>query len=128
MEIESLLLSEDKFFNKYDRNNNVSFWVYDIYEKLFSTPQLVNVEQIIEGIIIESYEEYVDIQITEDGAISISVTHNSPDKSAIYSNTIMEKIKLLVETEEIETANVRLKYLSETLAMLTRNGIHSTKT
>ena len=46
----------------------------------------------------------------------ISVTHANPEKAADYANKLMEEIRLLVESENNSAQELRLSYLSETLA------------
>ena len=53
---------------------------------------------------------------TSGGAITILFTHADPEKAASYSNELMTAITNLMETEENDKKNIRLNYLSETLA------------
>ena len=53
---------------------------------------------------------------SDGGAIVISVTHIDPTKAANYANTFMEQIKNLVQQDSGAAQELRLSYLSETLA------------
>ena len=52
----------------------------------------------------------------ETGIISIAVTHKEPKLAANYANSIMEQIRNLIESEDAMAQELRLSYLSETLA------------
>ena len=54
--------------------------------------------------------------MTDVGAMKISVSHSDPKKAANYANKFMEEIRRLVENESISAQDLRLSYLSETLA------------
>ena len=46
----------------------------------------------------------------------ISVTHVDPKKASFYANNFMEELRKLVELESKAAQDLRLNYLSETLA------------
>ena len=74
----------------------------------------------LENAIIESnipkLQKNVEFELTEGGAIKISVTHIDPKKASYYANNLMEEIRKLVEKEAKASKALRLNYLSETLA------------
>ena len=71
---------------------------------------------IIENNIIANYRNNVKFSETESGAIAISVQHASPAKASKYANRFMENIRQLVEEENNTAQELKLNYLSETLA------------
>ena len=73
-------------------------------------------QAIIENSIIGNYRHNVKFSETEGGAIAISVRHASPTKAAEYANKFMEDIRQLVEDEDNTAQELKLNYLSETLA------------
>ena len=76
-------------------------------------------DAIIAYNVTKNYQENVKFTTTDkgfSGAIVVSVTHEDPKKAAFYANTFMEEIGQLVEDESIAAQELRLNYLSETLA------------
>ena len=53
---------------------------------------------------------------SQSGSVSILVTHVNFQKSSKYANDLLEEIRRLVEEEAKNAQNLRLSYLSETLA------------
>lgn len=107
---------KDTFFNSYDPDYNDPFWKSTV-KKLIGWEKTDNEKSaLIEKKIINSYRENVVFEQTDGGAISVSVTHTDPRKASMYANSIMEEIRLLVENESTSAQDLRLDYLSETLA------------
>ena len=73
-------------------------------------------DAIIENKIVETFKEVVSVSTTDAGAISLSVTHENPERAAFYANELMEFTRDLVLDEQEESTDLRLNYLSETLA------------
>ena len=71
---------------------------------------------IIERNVLASYRGNIDFSVTDGGAIQISVTHTDPQKASYYANSFMEEIRKMVEKETKASQELRLNYLSETLA------------
>ncbi len=55
-------------------------------------------------------------ELIGSGSIGISVTHVDPEKASYYANNFMEEIRQMVEEESDASQELRLNYLSETLA------------
>ena len=121
---ESASLENDHYFNTFDPNPKKLTWVNSI-KKLFN---LQNSEEdqisardeekkaLIENIIVGRYRKNVSFAETEAGAITVSVTHTIPKKAADYANAFMEEIRQLINDENKTDQELRLNYLSETLA------------
>ena len=71
---------------------------------------------IIENNILNNYRENVVFELTDGGAIELSVTHIDPEQASYYANGFMEEIRQLVEEESNASQALRLNYLSQTLA------------
>ena len=71
---------------------------------------------IIESNVLSQYRANVLYNLTDNGAIEVSVTHLDPQKASFYANNFMEEIRQLVEKENMFSQKLRLNYLSETLA------------
>ena len=73
-------------------------------------------KSIVENKVIQNFRKFVEFEETDGGAIVILVTHTIPKKASEYANALMEEMRLLVENESTTAKNLRLTYLSETLA------------
>ena len=112
-------LDRDKYFNSYNPENpdfKDPFWKAIIKKFIGWEKTKAEKNFIIERNIINNYLQNVNFDRTEGGAITISVTHADAKKAADYANTFMEEIRILTEDESITAQNLRLNYLSETLA------------
>ncbi len=109
-------LEKDKFFNTYDPNYVEPFWKLSIKKALGLQSAKPERNRIIENNIIKNYRKFVKADFTDTGTISVSVTHENSDSAAKYANLLMEEIKLLIEFESQESQELRLNYLSQTLA------------
>mgnify|MGYP001362627506 FL=1 len=111
-----LQFHNDTFFNNYNPNNKEPLWKAKVKEIIGWEKKIIDTDLIITQKIIKTFLRNVSIGTTPAGAISISVTHKNEKKAALYANQIMERIKRLIEVEEALNSEVRLAYLSETLA------------
>ena len=109
-------LDSDLFFNNYNPDNVDPAWKATVKKLIGWQKTEAEKNAIIENNIIKSYNKRVEISDTFGGSISISVTHSDPKKAAQYANIFMEEIRLLVEYENGAAQDLRLTYLSETLA------------
>ena len=82
---------------------------------------------IIENNVLKNYRKNVVFELTDGGAIEISVTHIDPEKASYYANGFMEEIRQLVEEESNASQALRLNYLSETLADALQDMEESTR-
>ena len=110
------LLYDDPFFNSFDPNYVEPLWKSTIKKTLNLNSQQASVNAKINNMVVSNFKKFVDINTFENGIISISVTHSIPKFAAHYSNAIMEEVKQLVEFESDKEQELRLTYLSETLA------------
>lgn len=110
------LLESDLHFNPYDSNYQDPFWKATIKKIIGWQKSDLEKSNIIERNILKNYRKNVFFEITDSGAISISVTHIDPQKASNYANNFMEEIRKLVENESTSAQALRLNYLSETLA------------
>ena len=111
-------LESDPYFNSYNPNldDKDPFWKATV-KKLIGWQELeFKKEAIIEKKIIGAFQENVIFKETDSGSISISVTHVDRQKASDYTNIFMEEFRLLIETESSLAQEMRLNYLSETLA------------
>ena len=109
-------LSNDPFFNTYDPNYQDPLWK-SIIKKLVNWQKTTrDPTAIIEKNILKNFLENVIIEETDTSAISISVTHSDPEKASYYANKFMDEIRKLVQKENTASQELRLSYLSETLA------------
>ena len=109
-------IDRDIYFNTYDPDYEDPFWKATIKQIIgWQTTELER-NAIIENNILNNYRENVLFGLTDGGAIQISVTHIDPEKASYYANGFMEEIRQVVEEESIAAQDLRLSYLSETLA------------
>ena len=94
----------------------IPFWKAKIKELLGWQKTKAERNDLIENTIIKNYQSNVNVGNSDGGAIVISVTHIDPTKAANYANTFMEQIKNLVQQDSGAAQELRLSYLSETLA------------
>ena len=73
-------------------------------------------DAVIEDRIVSKFRSAISASTTDVGAISLSVTHEDPERAAFYANELMEFTRDLVLDEQEESTDLRLNYLSETLA------------
>lgn len=113
---QRLSLYEDFYFNDYDPSPKERSWKDLINDALGWEKTVAERNAIIENNIILNFRKNVDFKRTEGGAYIISVTHIDPNKAADYANSFMHQLQRLVEDENNAAQELRLSYLSETLA------------
>ncbi len=109
-------IDRDRYFNTYNPDNKDPFWKATIKKIIGWQKTELEKNAIIEKNIIKNYRKNVLFDVTGGGAIEISVTHVEPEKASIYANNFMEEIRQVVEEESNAAQELRLNYLSETLA------------
>ena len=109
-------MDRDPYFNNYNPDYKDPSWIANIKKLLGRQEKKLKRQAIIENNIIKNYKKAVKVSETDGGAILISVTHKSAEKAAEDANAFMDEIQSLVEQENNEAQNLRLSYLSETLA------------
>lgn len=113
---EKVSLKEDSYFNTYDPNYKDPVWKAFIKKLIGWKRATLDEQAFIESSIIANFKEFISVESTVGGAISVSATHEDPEIAARYANTVMNEMKELVERENKEAQDIRLIYLSETLA------------
>ncbi len=106
----------DYYFNTYDPDYEDPLWKAAIKKIIGWQETELEKKAIIENNVIENYRKNVLFNVTDSGAIVISVTHIDPQKASSYANNFMEEIRKMVEQESNASQALRLNYLSETLA------------
>ncbi len=109
-------IDRDFYFTKYDPDYKDPFWKATIKKRIGWQKTELEKNAIIENNVLKNYRKNVLFELTDGGAIKISVTHTDPKKAALYANGLMEELRQLVEKEINASQTLRLNYLSETLA------------
>ena len=109
-------IDRDLYFNTYDPDYEDPLWKATIKKIIGWQSTELEKNAIIENNVLKNYRDNVDFTLTDGGAIEISVTHIDPEKASYYANSFMEEIRKLVEEESSASQELRLNYLSETLA------------
>lgn len=113
---DALNFDADPYFNDYAPNQTDPLWKATIKNLIGWQSDERTADAIIENKIVETFKEVVSVSTTDAGAISLSVTHENPERAAFYANELMEFTRDLVLDEQEESTDLRLNYLSETLA------------
>ena len=106
----------DPYFNNYAPNQTDPLWKATIKNLIGWQSDERAADAIIENKIVGTFKEVVSVSTTDAGAISLSVTHGNPERAAFYANELMEFTRDLVLDEQEESTDLRLNYLSETVA------------
>ena len=109
-------IDQDLYFNTYDPEYKDPFWKAAIKKIIGWQTTELEKNAIIENNVLKKYRKNVVFELTDGGAIEVSVTHIDPEKASYYANKFMEEIRQLVEDESNTSQALRLNYLSETLA------------
>ena len=109
-------IDRDLYFNTYDPDYKDPFWKAIIKKIIGWQKTELEKNAIIENNVLNNYRKNVLFEVTEGGSIEISVTHIDPEKASYYANSFMEELRKMVEEESKVFQELRLNYLSETLA------------
>ncbi len=109
-------IDRDPYFNQYNPDYKDPFWKATIKQIIGWKTTEKEKNAIIENNVLVNYRENVQFELSEGGALKLSVTHIDPQKASDYANSFMEEIRNLVEEESAASLSLRLNYLSETLA------------
>ncbi len=111
-------LDQDLYFNSYIAGSEYKdpFWKATIKKIIGWQKTELEEKAIIEFNVLKGFRENVLFELTEGGAFVISVTHPNPQKASFYANNVMEEIRQMVESDSKTAQDLRLTYLSETLA------------
>ena len=111
-------IERDPYFNSYSYSPEQKdpFWKATIKQIIGWQETKLEQSVIIENNVVKNYRRNVVLEITDSGAFKLSVTHSDRPQAANYANNFMEELRLLVEEESNASQELRLNYLSETLA------------
>jgi len=109
-------LQGDAFFNDYDPKAQDPAWKARLKQLLGMNNAAPDPNKIADWNVIESYQEFIMIETTSGGAISVAVKHEIAERAAEIANHIVGKIITLTTDENIENVDEKLRYLSQTLA------------
>jgi len=113
---QALGFEGDPDFNTYNADAIDPLWKSLIKRAIGwqSTPR--EKAAIVEGNIIKSYGNLVNIQETDGGALQLNVVNSNPEHAAKYANALMDMIAKMVDSEQEQANSDRLAYLSDILA------------
>lgn len=109
-------LQGDAFFNDYDPEAQDPAWKAKLKKLLGMQDATPDPVKIADWNVIEAYQEFIKIDATSAGAISVTVQHEIPERSAEIANHLVDKIITLTTDENIAEVDEKLRYLSQTLA------------
>ena len=108
-------IDRDLYFNTYDPDYTDPFWKASIKKIIGWQTTELEKNSIIENNVLENYRENVVFELTDGGAIQISVMHNDPEQASYYAWFYGRKFDSWWKRKAMRQA-LRLNYLSETLA------------
>lgn len=109
-------LQGDALFNGYNPEAKEPVWKATIKQILGMTNVERDPNKIADWNVIKAYQEFIMIETTSGGAISVAAKHEIPERAAEIANHIVGKIITLTTDENIENVDEKLRYLSQTLA------------
>lgn len=109
-------LDGDAFFNGYSPEAKEPVWKATIKQILGVRDTERDPNKIAYWNVIKAYQNFITIETTLGGAISVAVKHEIPERAAEIANHIVGKIITLTIDENIENVDEKLRYLSQTLA------------
>ena len=121
-------IDKDPYFNTYNPDYKDPFWKATIKKIIGWQKTELEKNAIIENNIINNYRENVVFELTDGGAIEISVTHRDPQKASYYANGFMEEIRQMVEEESdaVSRASAQLSFRNSS-GRTSRHGRSSKK-
>ena len=84
-------IDQDPFFNTYNPAYKDPFWKAAIKKIIGWQTTESEKNAIIENNVLKNYRQNVVFEVTDGGAIGISVTHIDPKKASFYANSFMKK-------------------------------------
>ena len=88
------LIDRDKYFNTYNPNYKDPFWKATIKKIIGWQTTELEKNAIIENNVLRNYRKNVLFEVTDGGAIAISVTHIDPKKASYYANILWKKFDI----------------------------------
>jgi polysaccharide biosynthesis transport protein len=113
---EKLNFQVDKYFNTYNPNSIDPIWKSIIKRALSWQKYPASDDEAIWQSIVENYLENVILDVTEEGSVTIEVTHKIPQRAAEIANLIMNTIIADAKNRKDTDQDQMLSYLSNTLA------------
>ena len=87
---EILNFENDPYFNNYSPNQTDPLWKATIKNLIGWHSDKRTADAVIEDLIVSKFRSAISASTTDAGAISLSVTHEDPDRAAFYANELME--------------------------------------
>jgi len=106
----------DPYFKNYSPDQTDPLWKATIKKLIGWQNDVRTAEAIIQDKVVATFQESINVSTTDAGAIALTVTHEDPESAAVYANQLMEFTRDLVLEEQEDSTDLRLNYLSETLA------------
>ena len=117
---QSIDLRGDAFFNSFNPKAQSPRWKSAIKQFFRWSDDRADQEEIIWQGITSSYSKNVELELTKEKAIMISVSHINPDRSADIANAIVSSV-LKNRKDKLNTKqNSQIDYLSQTIAKALR--------
>jgi len=113
---KSLNFKADSYYNTFNENLVAPTWKVKLKKLLGMSKNDNNYDEVAWQLIINNFNNSVDINITTAKNLEIHVTHPKPKRASEIANVIMNNIIAQeLESSEIES-EAQLSYLSSTLA------------
>jgi uncharacterized protein involved in exopolysaccharide biosynthesis len=113
---EKLNFHEDTYFNTYNPNSVDPNWKSIIKRAINWQKLPTSDDEAMWQSIVGNYLENVVLNITEEGSVTIEVTHKIPHRTAEIANVIMNTIITNAANKKNKNQDQMLTYLSNTLA------------
>jgi uncharacterized protein involved in exopolysaccharide biosynthesis len=110
-----LNLQLDPFFNTYKPKTTDPIWKSIIKRAVGWQKSPKNIDEAMWQRISSAFSKNIKINITDDGAIEVSFTHENPVRAAKIANTIMEEVISTKKQKSENEQDGQLSYLSKTL-------------
>jgi uncharacterized protein involved in exopolysaccharide biosynthesis len=108
-------LLSDPEFNSYNPNNIEPLWKSKLKQIIGYKSLTRNHNEMAWQSVIKTFKKNVKISLTNAGLISLSVSHNKPDRAAEIANVIMESIILQNKKHTNQIQDNQINYLSTKL-------------
>jgi uncharacterized protein involved in exopolysaccharide biosynthesis len=106
----------DSYFNTYNPNSVDPIWKSLIKNAIGWQKSSTDAQEAIWQGIVEKYNKNIVLDETPDGSIKIVVTHMNPQRAAKIANVVMNEVISTRKNKKETEQDLRLSYLSNTLA------------
>ena len=118
---QSIDLRGDAYFNSFNPNAQSPGWKSAIKKFFRWNDDRADREEIIWQGITSTYSKNVELELTKEKAIMVSVSHVNPNRSADIANAIVSSV-LKNKQDKLNTKqNSQINYLSQTVAKALRD-------